>query len=432
MTMIIFLAFRSLLLQRKRYFLMALAIFFGFTLITVIHSLAYGALETVKLKAARYFSGHISITGYADGRQILADPEGVIDSLRSADLPVRTIASRTIYYRTNASLFFAGESIRQRRLIGIDFLAEEEELSNLEFLEGSIDNLADQGRNGILISEAAAHMLGARVGDSVMLYITTDTGQYNTATLYVRGIFRETSLFGYVAYMRQEDLNRLLLREPGSATDIALYAEPGVNHGRLLEAIREHLSSDYRILPHMPTKAALTEELARVDWENGPVLAPLTLDAHLDQITNIIDAFLAVAWFILVLFVLIVMVGILNTYRVLVYERTREIGTMRAMGMTREKVRWMFLLEAAMLAVFSILAGFIFSLFIMRLFTFVSLGILPGAGLFTDRGLLKPHIDAGMVALTFVMMLGAVVAAAYGPANRASRVPPAEALRTEQ
>ena len=427
----VFLALRSVILQRKRYMLMFIAILVGFTLVTFVHSASYGALEVVKTKAARYFSGHISITGYSNNKQILSNPQTVVDSLVTADLPIRTLATRTIYYKNNASLFFAGESIRQRRLIGIDFEAEQDELSKLEFLGGSIDNIIDDGKNGILISETAARLLGARTGDDVMIYLTTDTGQYNTATLYIKGIFRETSLFGYVAYMRQQDLNRMLVREPESATDIAVYAEAGENHNDLLMEISEILSIEHKVLPFMPTKADLYNELSEINWKEGPVLAPLTLDAHLAQITMILDAVLIITWFVLALFMMIVMVGILNTYRVLVYERTSEIGTLRAIGMNRRDVRTMFLCEAFFLDIAASFSGFVISLLFMKLVSMIDISGIPGAGLFTERGLLKPHMKPELVCITLIMMLIAVLIAAFGPANKASKMAPVDALRTE-
>ncbi|HPG87285.1 MAG TPA: ABC transporter permease, partial [Spirochaetales bacterium] len=188
--MIAFLATRNLVLQRKRYALIALAVLLGFSLITVTSGAAYGALETVKSKAARYFAGHVSVTGYYWGAPYMSNPDAVLETLEAADLPVRTVARRTIYYKTDAELFFGGETVRQRRLVGIDFAAERDELANLHFSDGSIDAmLGDDGRDGILISESAASLLGARVGDDVILYLTTDANQYNTATMIVRGVF---------------------------------------------------------------------------------------------------------------------------------------------------------------------------------------------------------------------------------------------------
>ncbi len=411
---------------------MFFAILIGFSLVTFVHSLAYGSLETIKLKAARYFSGHISITGYGWGDKEIPDADELIDQLNNADLPVRTVVPRTVSYKTNASLFFAGNSIRQRRLVGIDFEAEQREFSSFDFLDGSIDAMLDGEENGILISEVAAKILGARSGDSLMLYLTTDTGQYNTATLYVKGIFRETSLFGYVAYMRQKDLNRLLVQKPDFATDIAIYTKAGVNNDLVIEDIRNILSENYNVLPRMQSKNELYRQLDSVDWrEKRLVLAPLTLEAHLNQIKTIFDAVLIVTWFVLVLFMLIIMVGILNTYRVMVYERTSEIGTLRSLGMQRSQILGMFLLEAFFLDIIASFSGFVISYFLMKFIGIIDISRLPGAGLFTERGHITPHIDPVLVFLTLLLMLSAVLIAAFGPAYKASRMAPAQALRVD-
>ena len=285
------------------------------------------------------------------------------------------------------------------------------------------------GENGILISKVAADMLSARVGDSIMLYMTTDAGQYNTSTLYIKGIFSETSLFGYVAYMRQEDLNRLLLRDPESASDIAIYAEAGENHKKLLLRLMDILDDSYNVLPYLSTKDALNTEITRYDYSKGPVLALLTLDAHLDQITMIIKALQIITWCVLVLFMLIIMVGILNTYRVLLYERTGEIGTLRAIGMHQNQVLAMFLFEAVILAAAASFSGFIISLLLMNLLRLVNLSGIPGSGMLTEQGMLVPNVNFVFLVLTLLMMITVIVIAAYGPAKKASALRPADAMR---
>jgi len=426
--MLFFLSVRNLVLQRKRYTMIGLAVLIGFLLITVISGAAYGAMETVKAKASRYFAGHVSITGYTDGLQRLKDPEAVINAIERSKLHIRTVARRTIYYKNDASLFFGGETVRQRRLVGIDFQAEQRELANLDFSQGSVQAmLGETGYDGILISSSAASILSARVGDDVNLYLTSDTGQYNTATLVVRGIFNETSLFGYVAYMRNEDLNRLLLREHGEATDIAVYADSGTNPTVLAEELRIFLSQDFPVYPALPTKDALYAALAH----SGNSLAVLSLDAHLAQIKSILDAFLIITYFVLAVFVLIVMVGILNTYRVIVYERTREIGTMRALGMGRRNVSVLFLFEALELSIIASTGGLIIGVALLQIVGFLDMGAIPAAGMFTDKGHLGFYLDPRIVGLNFAIMVGGVVAAALGPARKAAAIRPVDALRSE-
>lgn len=427
---VFFLALRNLVLQRTRYLMIGLAVLTGFALITIISGAAYGAMDTVKAKAARYFSGHVGVTGYINRENGLEDPARVEALLQGAALNIRTISRRTAYNRNDASLFFGGQTVRQRKLVGVSFEIEKAELSNLAFAEGSLEAmLGEAGMDGILISSSAAAILGCRVGDDLNLYLTTDSGQYNTATLIVRGIFSETSLFGYVAYMRNQDLNRLLLRAPDAATDLALYADTGTDVDALAEEVRLLLDAEFDVYPTLKTREDLVAAMAAD--RTGQKIAVMTLDANLAQIKSILDAFLVITYFVLGLFVLIVMVGILNTYRVIVYERTREIGTMRALGMSRMSVSALFLYEALGLAVLASLGGLLTGLVALQGLRLVDLGSIPAAGMFTDQGRLSFYLSPRVLLVNLAIMVGGVVTAALGPARKAALVNPADAMRGE-
>ena len=56
---------------------------------------------------------------------------------------------------------------------------------------------------------------------------------------------------------------------------------------------------------------------------------------------------------LIVILIAIVVIGIMNTMWIAIRERTREIGTLRAIGMQRREVLWMFLLESLMLGLFA-------------------------------------------------------------------------------
>ncbi len=422
-----FLAIRNLILQRKRYAMIGIAVIVGFALITIITGIAYGAMETIKAKASRYFSGHVSITGYNTSFPKITDPAAMLAALSTGEFSTLHAARRTIYYRSDLSLFFGGETVRQRRLVGIDFMSERSELSKLTFSQGTLDSMLGAGGvDGILISEAAAKILGARLGDEVNLYLTTDSGQYTTAYMVIRGIFAETSIFSYIAYIRNEDLNRLLLRDPEAATDIAIFTEAGKDVNILAERIRLFLSSRYDVFPTIATKADLNKEIAKAP--PGEKLAVLSLDAHLAQIKDLMDALLAITYFVLVIFVIIVMVGILNTYQVIVYERTSEIGTMRALGMGRAGVLALFLFEALGLAVTASGVGLFFGYVALWAFQFLNLQSIPLAGMFTDQGRLRFFLDPYVIAINLGLMVGAVVLAALGPSRKASMIRPIDAM----
>jgi putative ABC transport system permease protein len=428
--MVLHLAIRNLILLRKRYILLFFAVLIGFILITIITGIVFGAMNTIKDKAARYFAGHTCVVGFNAARmQEIRDPDSVISYLQARVPGIRSISPRTIYYRPDCTMFFSGQTIRQRRLVGMDFEREQEEFRSLQFSSGGVeDMLGEKGEHGILISKTAAKLLGARVGDDINIFLTTGTGQYNSATLLVRGIFNETSLFGYVAYMRRQDLNALVGTEKSSATDIAIYVKNGFSQGMMTKRVREKLGDRYKVFPPLASR----EELTKVANSFGLVndtFAVLSLDAYLAQIKDILGAIVAITYFVLSAFVLIVMIGIVNTYRVLVYERTKEIGAMRALGMQRRSVTRLFLWEAGGLGFLASIVGLILGSVILILISLIDFGFLPAAGLFTNSGRLGFSLDIGIISGNVIAMTVAVMCAALGPARNAGKIAPVDALR---
>ena len=431
--MIFYLAWRNLIRQRQRYALVALAVVLGFALVCVVSGTAFGALEALKAKGARYFAGEVSVQGFPDGvkaHQRIDGAASIASKLRNSSLGIRSANPRAIYYGDDASLLFGGESVRQRRLAGIDFAAERAEFAGLAFVDGDLGGMiGTEAEQGILISESAAKILGAHNGDEVTIALSTDTGQYNTGTLVVRGIFRETSLFGYIAYVQIDELNKLVGRPKGTATDLALYGFPGGDNIRLADAVRTSLGTWAKVFPSTPTKDSVDVALnAGVSDETYSILP---LEGNLKQIGEIVSAFLAVTLVALGIFAVIVMVGILNTFRVIAYERTREVGTMRALGMQRRQVSRLFLAEALIMGVVSCASGLALAMASFGALSLANFSHLSVAGLFMEQGHLRFFLDPLMTILDFGIMLAATLVAAWGPAHRASAVDPAVALRTE-
>ena len=124
---------------------------------------------------------------------------------------------------------------------------------------------------------------------------------------------------------------------------------------------------------------------------------------------------------LLVLAVLIAFLGIVNTLALSVFERTREIGLLRAVGTTRRQIRRMILVESVLIAVLGSVLG-------------VVLGVLYGVGLqrvLADDGISELGINVGQLVLfVLVSAVGGVVAALW-PAWRASKLNVLQAIATE-
>ena len=133
----------------------------------------------------------------------------------------------------------------------------------------------------------------------------------------------------------------------------------------------------------------------------------------------------------LVLFA-IIMVGITNTFRMVMFERIQEIGTMRAVGMHRSEVRALFLFEAFFLALGGIIAGYILSGISMFIISLVYWGVDTPLFMLLKNGYMTFKLAPLQILLNFVIVTILTLLAAFWPANKAAKLEPALALATEK
>ncbi|MDQ7796952.1 MAG: FtsX-like permease family protein, partial [Spirochaetia bacterium] len=177
-----------------------------------------------------------------------------------------------------------------------------------------------------------------------------------------------------------------------------------------------------------PFQAMISEQNSET-W-SGTKYRVYTIDDVLSQARQIVVALDTASVAILIVLFAIVMIGISNTFRMSMYERIREIGTMRAVGVQRGEIRAMFLYEALFLALAGAIAGIVLALVIMGILGLFSFDPQSAIFLILKRGhlsfYLPPLRAIGNIAIIAVLTLVAV----YAPANAAAKLAPAEALRT--
>ncbi len=427
--MFAFFAYRNLSRRGKRYIFIFSAMALSFAVITLITGISTGALQALQDKAARYFAGHISITGFLPGQiQAIKAPDELVDLLEHSRLPFRTIAPRTIYYRGNAQLFFEGERVNQRRLIGLDPNTEGVEFSKLDFISGTFSFESNSGQPGIIISQSAAKLLRCRVGDEITLFLTTQTGKPNSSQLVVQGIFNETSLFGFAAYLDRAFLNELLEADSNFCTDIALYTKEGRANSKLVRNLTIYLQRYVSKTVYYSSREERDTKLPALT-KDGPALVILSQEAQLAQIQQFITAFLGITYYILLLFLLITMTGVINTYRVLIHERKKEIGVLRALGTQKRDVILLFLWEGMELSFFAAISGFIFGSAALLVLSRFNFSFIPGSGLILEQGHLRISLSVTSLLVNMVLLISSTLVAVLRPAINASRVPPVLAMR---
>jgi len=120
--------------------------------------------------------------------------------------------------------------------------------------------------------------------------------------------------------------------------------------------------------------------------------------------------------------------GAANTMYAAVQARTAEIGTLRAIGFSRGSILWSFQVEAVALAVVGFGLGAVLALLLARLIGLLIGGIAFGARTFTTN-VITLHVTPSDLATALVLAIVIGFAGGFGPAWRAARMRPIEALR---
>ena len=165
---------------------------------------------------------------------------------------------------------------------------------------------------------------------------------------------------------------------------------------------------------------AATAEAVRQTLAPFPNVRMLDADEFSADQQGFVDTILTLVTALLALAVLIAMFGIVNTLALAVFERTREIGLLRAIGMSRRQLRRMIRLEAVIIAVFGALLG-------------VGLGTAFGWAIvrsLREFGVTELSLPLGRLAVAVVLAGLVGVLAAVWPARRAARMDVLGAIAT--
>jgi putative ABC transport system permease protein len=444
-------AIRNLGRQKRRSFLLGGAIAFGILIVTFVNGFAGGLAANLEQNFSQLLGGEIFIQGVekrASGQRVelVNDDAALVAAITDSRIPVRSITKNSTFIGT----FFFHNNSAVQAVVGVDFTASSPLRSRLSLAEGSFDGMADPA--GIIIGRQTAQRLKAQAGDTVLVQLRTITGQMNIAEFHVAAVSHDPGLsVSFAAYANRAYVNAQENLPPDAYQQLGiLLRNPGETDAAAAELSRA-LSESVMLLPPLPkaTGGTMMGSMLRQHNENpmGAMMADLmkqagegsyqgtryrlsTIDDILGrlQLPQVIGAINGISFAILVILFLIIVVGVINTFRIILNERTREIGTMRALGMQRSGVRALLLLEALFLFLGGAAAGLIGAGVLMTLVSLASFAPNTPAFLMLRSGhpsfiVLPAQIVLPLVVVGIITMLGA-----WLPARRAARLRPVDAL----
>ncbi len=267
---------------------------------------------------------------------------------------------------------------------GVDPALIQQALS-LTVPEGSFDEL---GKNDVALDADTASSIGAGVGTTIQVLSVAGPVDLEVVALY-------EPAGGFTGYVTDLDT---VVRLGAADQDSVVYVvkDPEVP----AEAVQAGLETALEPFPNVQ----LLDQSAFKQ----------TISDQIGQLLNFLFA-------LLVLAVLIALLGIVNTLALSVFERTREIGLLRAVGMGRRGIRRTIVIEAFIIAVFGAVLGMV-------------VGVAFGALLqriLADQGIEQFAVNMGQLVLFLVLASVGGVLAALWPAWRASRLRILDAIASE-
>lgn len=265
------------------------------------------------------------------------------------------------------------------------------------------------GDGEVMVSHRIARLLELEPGSTLVLQVRTHAGALNALEVKVSGVLTTTNAA----------LDRFGVFMP------AALARSLIN-----TALPSHLSVK---LSSREASVAFAAELRAALGAKAEVVTWQDETAELIRIQDVRKRSLALVVLVLVA---LAAFGIANTILMAAHERVREVGTLRAMGMTERGVLALFLVEGAVLGLVGGILGAAWGGGLVLHWAsspidFSELMERGAQGAVSVSALVYTHFDAALVAGAILAAIAVATLASIYPARVAARMPPAEAVRAQ-
>ncbi|MEU8505688.1 FtsX-like permease family protein [Streptomyces brevispora] len=269
------------------------------------------------------------------------------------------------------------------------------DLRSMEITSGH----APRGPTEVMIDADTADKHHLKIGDELRTIAVTGDIRARISGI---AAFKVTNPGAAIVYLDTATAQQKLLGRPDVFTHVSVTAEPGIDDGTLKRSVATALDGSAAY------KLQTQQEAADANKDS--------MGSFLDVMKYAMLGFAGIA-FLVGIFLIV------NTFSMLVAQRTREIGLMRAIGSSRKQVNRSVLLEAVLLGIVGSVLG-------------VAAGVGLAVGLMKAMGVVGMELSTQDLTVAWTtpvigLALGVIVTvlAAYLPARRAGKVSPMAALR---
>jgi putative ABC transport system permease protein len=429
MGQLIQIAFRNLLTHSRRTLLLGGAILGVTALLVLLLGLLNGIRSTMLESATTLMSGHVNVGGFYKVTAGQSVP--VVTHYRELERLVRENVPELDYLtqrgRGWAKVVSETGSI-QSGVGGIDVRAETAFRRVVQLQQGSFEALAEPGT--ILIFEEQAKRLGVRAGDQLTLSAYTLRGVANTLDVRVAAVAKNIGLLSsFNTFVPEATLRTLYQFNEDSTGFVLVYLKDPKLVPLVQERLRRVLGAAGLPLMEPDPRAFWFkfQDVNREGW-TGQKLDVTTWEDEISFIQWSITAITWLSYTLVGILLVIIAVGLMNTLWIAIRERTREIGTLRAIGMQRARVLAMFLVESFLLSAGAALAGVAVGLLLCALLNAAHVHAPQALQLFLMREELHLLVKPSAVLWSLALIVGSTTFIALFPSFLAARLQPVTAM----
>lgn len=269
-------------------------------------------------------------------------------------------------------------------------------------------------RNPILISKKVAYKLKVRVGSKIVVTLQNMNDDITYGAFKVVGIYKtdNTNFDNYNTYVKKDDLANLINYQSSDATEIAIL----LNHNDLTDSVTAKLNNLF-------ADQIKNKEIVVRSWKHIQPMLQMMNDMTI-QFTMI--------------FVIIILIalsfGIINTMLMAIMERVREIGMLMAIGMSKLKVFLMIMLETVFLSFSGGFLGLVIGWILVKISFKTGIDLSAfGEGLnsWGYSSFIRPELGNIYYFIVALLVIITAMFASILPARKALKLIPSEAIRQD-
>lgn len=274
------------------------------------------------------------------------------------------------------------------------------------------------GTRVVFLGSALARKLGVRTGSTVdFSYRTRYDGTYDAGKYRVAGVMTGTNFQDLAMMLDAEMYDFCFDNYYAAVTNAPAVDAPLAQNWHLMD--RTATSKDY---------SDKWKAWNRTHWY-GRTADVLSMQELAERFLTMANAIKGVTGIFVAILFFIIIIGVVNTLRMTIRERTREIGTIRSIGMKQTTVRSIFIAESVLLSLFASIGGIVAGWLIAFLVSLVKFNTQSGIALLLDNGHIHFVYSMGSTILYVILICFVTFLTAWLPSSKASRMSIANALR---